>query len=257
MSFLEGILSIGRTVVGAISGSTIASSIVKIAALSYISRKINSNANKKNDTDNKANIDQGVRLQIPPAADNKIPVLYGEAYFGGIITDAVMTNSNKTMYYCLTLSERTGSLLSSGTSSTYTFKNVYWNDQRIIFKSDGITVDYTMDRTGTIDRSLDGQVSIYCYAGNSNSRINPVGYTNTATLTAYTVMPNWSTSTHQMNDLIFSIVKVDYNKEKNVTGLGTVLFQIDNSLKKPGDVLYDYMVSTRYGAGIAAAEVLT
>jgi len=257
MSFLSGILDIGRTVVGAISGSTIASSIVKIAALSYISKKVNANANKDNNTQNDSNIDKGVRLQIPPAAENKIPVLYGQGYFSGIITDAVMTNSNKTMYYCLTLGEKTGTLLSDNSSSTYTFKNIYWNDQRIIFKNDGITVDYTVDRTGTVDRSLDGQVSIYCYAGNSSSRVNPTGYTNTGTIAAYTIMPNWSTATHTMSDLVFSIVKVDYNREKNVTGLGTVLYQVENSMKMPGDVLYDYMTNTRYGAGIAAGEVLT
>jgi len=257
MSFLSGILDIGRTVVGAISGSTIASSIVKIAALSYISKKVNANANKDNNTQNDSNIDKGVRLQIPPAAENKIPVLYGQGYFSGIITEAEMSNLNKTMFYCLTLSEKTGTLLSNGTSSTYTFKNIYWNDQRIIFKNDGITVDYTVDRTGTVDRSLDGQVSIYCYAGNSSSRVNPVGYNNTTTINAYDLFTNWTTSTHQMNDLIFSVVRVDYNREKNVTGLGTVLYQVENSMKMPGDVLYDYMVSTRYGAGIAAGEILT
>lgn len=256
MSFLSGILEIGKTIIGAVSGSTIASSIVKIAALSYIAKKVNANANKDNQTQNDSNIDKGVRLQIPPASENKIPVLYGQAYFGGIITDAVMTNSNKTMYYCLTLSEKTGTLLSTGTSSTYTFKNIYWNDQRVIFKNNGITVDYTVDRGGTVDKSLDGQVSIYCYAGNSDTQIVPTGYTNTNTVSAYTIMPNWTSSTHQMSDLIFSIIKVDYNREKNVTGLGNVLYQIDNSCKLPGDVLYDYMTNTRYGAGIAPAEVL-
>jgi hypothetical protein len=59
-----------------------------------------------------------------------------------------------------------------------------------------------------------------------------------------------------MNDLIFAVVKVDYNREKNVTGIGDLLFHVDNTMKLPGDVLYDYMTNTRYGAGITATEIL-
>lgn len=249
MSFLSD-------VVGFFSGNSIASSVVKIVGISYIAKKLANNAISANNIDNPANIDQGVRLQIPPAANNKIPVLYGSAYFGGVITDAVMTNTNKTMYYCLTLSEKTGTILSQNTASSYTFKDVYWNDQRIVFKNDGITVDYTVDRAGTVDRSLGDQVSIYCYAGNSSTPKVPENYTNNSIPNAYSVMPGWTTSTHQMNDLIFAIVKVDYNREKNVTGIGNVLFHIDNTMKLPGDVLYDYMTNTRYGAGIVSGEIL-
>lgn len=250
MSFLSD-------VVGFFTGNTIASSIVKVVTLSYIAKKVASNAIKTNDPGQTANIDQGVRLQVEPSASNKVPVLYGAGYFGGIITDAVMTNTNKTMYYCLTLGEKTGTVLSSNTASSYTFKDVYWNDQRVVFKTDGIRVDYTVDRAGTVDRSLGDQVSIYCYAGNSASPKVPENYTNNTLTNAALVMPGWTTSTHQMNDLLFAIVKVDYNREKNVTGLGNVLFHIENSMKLPGDVLYDYMTNTRYGAGIDPAEIKT
>jgi hypothetical protein len=250
MSFL-------KDVVGFFSGNTIASSVVKIVALSYIAKKVASNAVKSNDAQQAANIDKGVRLQIEPSASNKIPVLYGAGYFGGIITDAVMTNTNKTMYYCLTLSEKTGTILSTNTASSYTFKDVYWNDQRVVFKNNGILVDYTVDRAGTVDRSLGDQVSIYCYAGNSSTPTIPENYTNNTLTNATSIMPGWTTSTHQMNDLLFAVVKVDYNREKNVTGIGNLLFHIDNTMKLPGDVLYDYMTNTRYGAGIDPAEIKT
>lgn len=249
MSFLSGIVDFFKS-------NSIASSIVKIVGLSYLAKKVADNALSANNLDNtEANIDKGVRLQVEPAASNKIPVLYGAGYFGGIITDAVMTNTNKTMFYCLTLSEKTGTLLSNSTPSDYTFKDIYWNDQRVVFKSDGITVDYTLDRAGNQDRSLDGQVKFYCYAGNSSTPKIPENYSTSTTYMAYNVMPNWTSSTHPMSDLIFAIARVDYNREKNVTGLGTVLFHIDNSMKLPGDVLYDYMTNTRYGAGIDPTEI--
>lgn len=250
MSFLSGITSF-------LSGNSVASSLAKIATITFIAKKLVSNSNPSNNPGGSPNIDEGVRLQIDPSAANKIPVLYGTAYFSGVITDAVMTNTNRTMFYCLTLSEKTGTILSENTASSYTFKDIYWDDQRVIFRDDGITVDYTVDRNGVIDRNLSGQVSIYCYAGNSASPKVPENYTNNTLTNAALVMPGWSTSTHQMNDLIFSIVKVDYNREKNVTGLGNVLFHIENTMKMPGDVLYDYMTNTRYGAGISSTEILT
>lgn len=250
MSFLSGITSF-------LSGNSVASSLAKIATITFIAKKLVSNSNPSNNPGGSANIDQGVRLQIDPSASNKIPVLYGTAYFGGVITDAVMTNTNRTMFYCLTLSEKTGTILSQNTASSYTFKDIYWDDQRIIFRNDGITVDYTVDRNGIIDRNLSGQVSVYCYAGNSATPVVPENYTNNTLTNAALVMPGWSTSTHQMSDLIFSIVKVDYNREKNVTGLGNMLFHIENTMKMPGDVLYDYMTNTRYGAGISSTEILT
>ena len=246
MSFLSGIVNL-------VSGKSAWSGIVKTVVLGWAVSRLSPN-NKANDpTGADANIDRGVRLQVPPSADKKVPVLYGAAHFGGIITDAAMSNSNKTMAYCITLSERTGNLLSTGQPSTYTFKNIYWNDQRIVFKSDGITADYTVDREGSVDRSISGIVKVYCYAGNSNLGKTPENYTGTVPA-AYTVMTGW-TSAMMMNDLIFAIVKVDYNREKNVTGIANMTFHIENSMTLPGDCLNDYMLNTRYGAGIPAAEI--
>ena len=249
MSFLAGIKSFFSSPAGA---------VVQIATLVFLAKKMASNTIPQNNTgDQPANIDAGVRLPVKASASNKIPVVYGTAYKGGIITDAQMTNNNKTMWYCLTISEKTGTKLSDGQASDYVFKDIYWNDQRIVFKNDGITVDYTVDREGNVDRSLENQVKFYCYKGNSDTPTIPENYTNTATTAAYNLMPDW-TAAHDMNELIFALVRVDYNRERNVTGLSdNVLFQISNSMYLPGDVLYDYMKSTRYGAGISTTEILS
>jgi hypothetical protein len=159
------------------------------------------------------------------------------------------------MYFCVTISEKTGTLLSTGEPSVFAFKDIYWGQQRINFKDDGITASHTTDSNGTVDRSLDGLVKIYCYAGDSTKQVIPNPYVNNTLVNAYDVMPTWTSSTHMMNELVFAIVRVDYNKEKNVTGLGQMLFNIDNSMKLPGDVLNDYMTNTRYGAGIPSTEV--
>ena len=114
-----------------------------------------------------------------------------------------------------------------------------------------------VDRSGTVDKSIADQVSVYCFAGNSNTPALPENYTNSTLTNATSIMPNWTTSTHAMNDLLFAIVRVDYNRDKNITGLGDMKFHIQSSMNLPGDVLYDYMTNERYGAGIPAAEIKT
>lgn len=255
MSFLSGILSVGKSAVKFLSGNSIWSSLAKTAILGLAVNKLSKSALKGNDNDSK-NIDQGVRLQAKPDAAAKIPVLYGGAFFGGNISDAAMTNANKTMWYCLVLSEKTGTVYSTSAASTYTLNNVYWNNQRIVFNSDGVTANYTVDSTGVIDRSISGLVRVYFYAGGRTAGQVPSGYSGTVP-NAETLFPNWTSGTHAMSNLIFALVRVDYNREKNVTGIGDMLFNVTNSMKFPGDVLYDYLTNTTYGAGISASNILT
>jgi hypothetical protein len=255
MSFLSGILNIGKSAVGLLSGNGFASSLAKTALLGYAVNRLSKNAIKDNNSGTD-NIDKGVRLQVAPNAESKIPVLYGSAFFGGNISDAAMTNNNKTMWYSLVLAEKTGTVYSTTSASDYTFNNIYWNDQRIIFKSDGVTADYTVDRSGNIDRSLSGLVKVYCYKGGRTAGVVPSGYTGTVP-NAETLFPNWASGTHAMTNLIFALVRVDYNRERNITGIGNMLFHVTNTMNLPGDCLYDYLTNATYGAKIASADIIT
>lgn len=250
MSFLSGLFS---TVSGFFSGNSLGSTIAKIAISGYALNKLKQ-SQKANQTAANVNIDEGVKLQVAPASNNNVNVLYGNSFFGGAITDAKLSADNKTMYYTITLSEKTGILKSTGLATAYTFNNVYWNDQRIVFKSDGITVDYVVDRTGVVDRSPSGLIKVYCYAGNSTSQVIPKGYTNTTVTPAYSAMSGWTTS-HSMNNLIFAVIQITYNRDKGITGLGQFDFDIDTTLKYPGDVLYDYFTNDMYGAGLKVEDL--
>jgi hypothetical protein len=59
------------------------------------------------------NFDQGTqknpgsRQQLPPAGDNKLPVVYGQAYLGGLITDMSISNDNQNIYWVMSLCEVT------------------------------------------------------------------------------------------------------------------------------------------------------
>jgi hypothetical protein len=109
-------------------GGGLVGGVISAALTGFALNKITNSITKSSDNVPATTqaVDEGVRLQVPSSVDQKEPVLYGEAFFGGIITEAVMTNNNKTMTYVLTLSERTGSLLSTNftSPSIYTFKNI-------------------------------------------------------------------------------------------------------------------------------------
>jgi hypothetical protein len=260
MSWLDDIVDFGSSALNWLGANPIVGSLAKTAILGYGVNQVTKSVNQESAKDKVriTEVDGGVKIQVDPDPKTKIPVVYGQAYIAGIVTDAVLTNNNQTMYFCLTLCEKTGNLNfgTGGQPSVFSFQNIYWNDERIVFKSDGITVNNTVDRTGVVNTDFDGLIKIYCYSGNIASPVVPVGYTNNALVTGELIMPGWTTY-NQMSNLVFAIVRVDYNKDKNSTGLGNVVFQIENSMKKPGDCLYDYLTNTRYGAGLDPTEILT
>ena len=257
MSWLDDIVDFGSTALNWLGANPIVGSLAKTAILGYGLNKVTSSINQDNAAKNKTSEpDPGVRLQVDPDPQHKIPVVYGNAFLGGIVTDAAITNSNQTMFFCVTICERTGVKLSDTVQSVITFKDIYINDERVVFKSDGITVDSTVDRTGTVNDSPRDLIKIYCYNNGSTGAVVPAAYSNASLSNAYAIMTNW-TSNHTMNNLVFAIVRIDYNKEKNVTGLPKIEFQLSNTMTLPGDCLYDMLTNGLYGADIDPTEVYT
>ena len=244
MSFFSSIL-------GFIGGKSIASNLARVAILGFATRLLNRNTTS-NDRPTEELVDPGVRLQLDPSTDNKIPVLYGEAFFGGFITDAVLSSDYKKMTFCVTLAESTGTLLSTSAPSAYTYRNLYFDNERIVFKADGVTVDYTLDQSGNQDIKFRDLVRVYLYNGQTG--IAPSGSGASIPAPA-SIMPNWTAGTHPMTGLLYAIVEVTYSRAAGVTGLPNCVFHLENSMTLPGDVLSDYMQSDRYGAEIAAADI--
>jgi hypothetical protein len=258
MSFIDSIVDVGKSVWNSVTGggmgSTIVNTLITGYALNQVTKSINKSSNTQATQSQTAQIETGNKITLSPTSENRIPVVYGGAILSGIITDARMSADNQTMTYCLTISEVTGTKMSDGIASEFLFEDVYANGNRIIFRADGVTASYMIDADGNVDRSIDGLIKVYLYKDGS---IHPAildNYTAGATGLASTYMPGWTTS-HSMNNLVFAIVEVTYNKTKNVTSLPNISFAIQNSMTMPGDCLYDYMTNTRYGAGIPPSEI--
>ena len=257
----------------AVTATFIAVSTIASIGIAYgISRVINGNPNKGN---NSASGSQGGRIQVPPATNNKIPVVYGNAYINGIITDARLKSiggtKNDTMYYCIVLSETC-----NNAGATYTVDNIYWNDLRLVAvdsttnshkikegrknvdNPDGVTEDFVDNSFIFEDNSL-VEVRVYADGSASTDQIFPLQSSGNTT-PAYTMWANndgtW-TSANQMKGLVYAIVKVTWNSDKGFTGLPNMTFQLDNSINNPADVWYDYMTSARYGANVSASAIDT
>jgi hypothetical protein len=189
--------------------------------------------------------DPGVKIQVPPATDNKIPRLYGRNYTGSIIFDAEISNQNKTMNYAMVISEYND-------GDTWTINDIYRDDARLLFS--GATVTGAEDANETTATNISGKIRVRVYAGGSAAanQIFPVGDAQNA----YDIMPGW-TSNHTMEDLVFAVFQMDYDSENGLTGLSAITFDINNSVNNPANVLLDYLRNDRYGAGLANTYIDT
>lgn len=254
MSFLDSLVNVGKSVWGWATGSSTAASLARTAALGFALNQITSSINKDNAKSDTSTKNLGVREQVDPDTNNAIPIVYGQAYLGGYVTDAYMTNDNLTMWYCLTICEKTGPLMSTNQPSVININEIYWNECRMIFNSDGVTAYSLRDESGNESTDINGLVKVYVYNDGSTNPSRIGIYPNKNNIPAYSLFPNW-TLQHTMDNLVFALIRVDYNAGKNITGLGNIEFKVNNTMTEPGDVLYDYMTNTRYGAGINPEEI--
>jgi hypothetical protein len=196
----------------------------------------------------------GNRQQLPPAGDNKLPVIYGTAYAGGVITDMSISSDNQDIYWVMSLCEVTNTE-TGGSPDTITFGNVYWGGKRVNFNANGYSVDSLTDESTGETQNISGNMDIYLYRNGSgsptNSSINAVDV-----MSASNLVYKWN-STKLMSNTAFAIVHLKYNADRALTGLNQTRFQITNARKAPGDCFLDYLSSERYGAAIPLANINT
>lgn len=232
-------------------GYAVASFAINLVVSSVISRALAPDAPNASASATQQN--PGSRIQVPPAGDNKIPVVYGSAYLGGTVIDMSITADNQQMFFVLALAEVTNSE-TGGTPDDYTFGNVYWAGKRCNMSGASV-LSLTDESTGVTDTSVAGKLSIYLYKNGSYSGAN-------TSLSAISVMQStgltyvWD-NTKLMSNCAFAIVSMTYNPTANLTGLAQTRFQLTNSRTATGDCFLDYLTSSRYGAAIPVAQIDT
>jgi hypothetical protein len=197
--------------------------------------------------------DPGNRQQLPPATNNKLPVVYGDAYIGGTLVDLSITSDNQQIYYVLTLSEVTNSE-NGNTPDVFNFGEIYWGGKRVLFYSDGYTVSGLLDEsTGIVDATVADKMLFYLYRNGSATPTNSP-YDARNVMNDPNLIYKWDSS-KLMTNCAFVIIRLIYSRDANITGLNQTKFKVRNPRKKPGDVFLDYLTSTRYGAALPLSSV--
>jgi hypothetical protein len=198
----------------------------------------------------------GNRATVPPAADNKLPIVYGTAWVGGAVTDMTITSNNQQIYYVISLSEVTNTE-TGGTPDTFTFGDIFYSGKKVIFDGTDLTKVIALRdmSTGLDDTTVNGKINIYLYKNGSSQ---PVNTANSAinVLSASDLVYKWD-NTKLMSNTVFAIVRLTYSVTANVRGLDQIRFQVTNSRKAPGDCFLDYLTSSRYGAALTTAQIDT
>ena len=226
---------------------------INMVAASIVSKSLAPDGPSTND----ATQNPGSRSQVPPAGDNKVPVVYGSAYLGGIVTDLSITSDNQKLFYVMTLAEVTNTE-TGGTPDAYTFGDVYWGGKKCIFGTGSNAhkvVGLLDESTGVTDTTVDGKMNIYLFSNGSYSGVN-TSQSAISIMNSSGLVYTWD-STKLMSNAAFAIIELTYNRESNITGLQQTRFQITNSRYKPGDCFSDYWQSQRYGAGLSLSEIDT
>jgi hypothetical protein len=192
--------------------------------------------------------DPGVKIQLDPSTDNKLPIYYGQSFLGGIAIDAMIKNQNNTMVYAFAIGEQTD-------SGTVTIDDVYRGDSKLNFGSGASAhqVVSLTDPNGTSVTNVNGKIRCRVYAGNThaNAQIFPAPGGGTTAVDADTMFTNWSSDPNKLgSNAIISIVEVDYDASNGLQGLGTISYDFKNSLDNPANVLLDYLKNDRYGCGL-------
>ena len=202
---------------------------------------------------NQEALNTGANLQVSPATNNKVPVVYGNTFIGGTITDLSITTNNQDLYYVMSLCEVTGVT----TPDTITFGDIFFGGKLCVFDGTDHTkvVGLTDQSTGTTDNTVSGHLYIYLYSNGSNSPVN-------SSTSAITVMQSdgltykWD-NTKLMSNCAFAIVHLNYNQAANITNIQQTQFEVTNSRSSAGDVLYDYLTNERYGGAIPTNQIDT
>jgi len=264
LTLASPVFAVGVTIVAALGGAAFFGSAFAAGAIAMainmvvatIVAKAFANNNSFDDGSSGSSPNPGNRQQIAPASDNKLPVVYGSAYVGGVVTDLSISEDNQQLYYVISICEVTNTNPGQ-TPDNITFGDVYFGGKKVIFAdSTSPNVTGLLDESTSItDTTVNGKIQIFLYKNGSS---NPVRGTQTAIEVMQTsgLEYTWDIS-KQMTNCAFAILHLSYSQSANIRGLEQTKFQITNSRTSTGDCFSDYLINTRYGCAISSSQIDT
>ena len=258
---------------------------VRLAETYAISSLISNNQDQSTTQSSSA---QGGSVQLPPATNNKLPVVYGIHHVSPVIVDVMLSTDQQTMWYVLALSEATD-------SGNITIGDVYWDDKLLIFNDTNpseIISWYVPATAGGAEANtrvtgVGGKIGMWfykngsfnetthrCFANNGDSNVFSQQKSNidaTSVLNDAGIPPEirW-TAANLMSNTVFAVCRVNYDQNHGVTQLGQIKVEVQNTLGTgmdslgnqltdmgPGSVIKDYLLNNRYGCGLEVANVNT
>ena len=258
---------------------------VRLAEVYAISSIMNKNQDQPTDTSSSS---QGGSVQLPPATNNKLPVVYGVQYVSPVIVDALLSTDQQVMWYVLAFSETTD-------SGDITFGDILWDDKLLIFNDQNpseITSWYVPATAGGAEANtrvtgVAGKIGMWfynngssnetthrCFANNGDSNVFSQQKSNIDAISVLNdgqIPPEirW-TAENLMSNTVFAICRVNYDSNHGVTQIGQIKAEIQNTLGTgqnaagdqianmgPGSVIKDYLLNSRYGCGLDIANINT
>jgi len=251
--------AIGMTIAVAVLGTGIGASMlgfaINMVVSTIISKMMAPSAPSFDPASESPNV--GNRQQVPPATDNKLPVVYGSAWVGGTITDLSITEDNQQLYYVLSICEVTNTNTGQNPDQI-TFGNIYYGGKLVQFTNNTSSsiVGLYDESTEILDESVAGRIEFWLYPNGSNSI--PARGTGSAieVMSNNNLVYKWD-DTKLMTNCAFAIIKLTYSQTANVRGIEQTKFQITNSRSNTGDCFTDYLINTTYGCAIPFAQIDT
>jgi hypothetical protein len=248
---------------GAFIGKALLGAAISIGASKLLAKRAEGNA--------PAGGDGGGRVQLPPATDNKLPIVYGQAWLGGPIVDAKISKDQKFMWYCIALCEKPD----GQTVSFDTVNGVYYSGKKVTFGTNGAVASLTTNSDPVqVDNRMANKIYIWLFQnGAANAGVNTGGQTaiqimsDSSTGGGIPANERWNGPIYttggdsvKLDNMAFAIVRVEYNPDAGTTGLDTTQIKVTNNMgasngARPGTVIYDYMTNTRYGCAIPSSQI--
>jgi hypothetical protein len=253
--------AVGMTIVATLGGAAFFGSVFAASAIAFainmvvatIVTKAFSNQNSFDTGSSGQSPNPGNRQQLPPATDNKLPVLYGSAFVGGQVTDLSISSNNQELYYVIALTEVTNTNPGQ-TADTITFGDIYYGGKKVQFQGNGYTVASLLDEsTGVVDTTVNGKIEFYLYRNGSNAPTNSP-FTAIQVMQSAGLIYTWD-GNKQMTNCAFAILHLSYSQSANIRGLEGTKFEMTNSRTNTGDCIQDYLINTRYGCAIPSSQV--